>query len=170
MESTKRFENYPFWITLLSNIVSLGIYGLGFFIIFQLGWIYAIIYLLYILVLEFNLIRNHCTSCYYWGKTCGFGKGRISSVFFKKGDVKKFCKDKMTWKDLIPDMLVSAIPIITGIILLILSFNFILLAAVLLIILLMTFGNSFIRGKLTCKYCKQRELGCPADALFNKPK
>jgi len=26
------------------------------------------------------------------------------------------------------------------------------------------------RGSLTCKYCQQRELGCPADLLFTKKK
>ena len=36
------------------------------------------------------------------------------------------------------------------------------------IVILTTIGNGFIRGTLTCKYCKQGELGCPADRLFNK--
>jgi hypothetical protein len=27
-----------------------------------------------------------------------------------------------------------------------------------------------VRGQLACKYCKQRELGCPAEQLFSKTK
>ena len=69
---------------------------------------------------------------------------------------------------MIPDLLVSLIPFITGIGLLILNFNLLLLAALLLLSILTTSGNGFIRGKLTCKNCKQRELGCPAYELFDK--
>jgi len=170
MEIINKFENYPLRTVLLSNLVSLAIYGLGFFIIYKLEPVFSFLYLLYILIFEYRLIKNHCTKCFYWGKTCGFGKGRLSSWIFKKGDISKFCIKDMTWKNMIPDILISLIPLIIGIILLILKFNFILLFALLLLILLTTIGNGFIRGTLTCKYCKQRELGCPAEMLFNKGK
>lgn len=166
----KTYENYPKWIVVLSNLQSLIVYGLGFFILFKLRWIWALIYILYVLVLEFRLIKNHCTDCYYWGKACGFGKGKISALFFKKGDPAKFCNMKMSWKDMIPDMLVSLVPIIIGIVLLIMKFDWMLLVAMVVLLLLSTTGSGFIRGKLTCKYCKQKELGCPADQLFNKEK
>ncbi len=71
---------------------------------------------------------------------------------------------------MIPDILISLIPIVTGITLLIMKFDCILLFALLLLLILTTIGNGFIRGKLTCKYCEQRELGCPADRFFNKEK
>jgi hypothetical protein len=170
MEKTNSFENYPIRIVILSNLVSLAIYGLGFFIVYRLGWTFSFLYLFYILIFEYRLIRNHCTKCFYWGKTCGFGKGRLSSWIFKKGDNSKFCIKNMTWKDMIPDMLISLIPLIIGIILLIIKFNFIILFELLLLILLTTIGNGFIRGTYACKYCKQKELGCPAELLFNKGK
>ncbi|MBN2522983.1 MAG: hypothetical protein JXB24_06890 [Bacteroidales bacterium] len=170
MEPTKTYENFPTGIVILSNFVSFAIYGLGFLIIFRLGLIFALIFLLYVLLFEFRLLRYHCINCYYWGKTCGFGKGRLSSLFFKKGDSAKFCQKKMSWKDMIPDILISLIPIIVGIVLLCLKFDLILLSALVLLLLLTTFGNGFIRGKMTCIYCRQKELGCPADALFNKNK
>lgn len=168
METGNSFDNYPVRIVILSNLVSLAIYGLGFFIIFKLGWIFSICYLFYVLIFEYRLLRYHCTTCYYYGKVCGFGKGRLSSLFFKKGDVSKFCNKEFTWKDMIPDILVSLIPFVFGIILLIIKFDFILLAAVLALLLLTTSGNGFIRSSLTCRYCKQGELGCPAAMLFNK--
>jgi len=170
METIKKFENYPIGIVILSNFVSLVIYGFGFLIILRLGLAYSLLYLSYILILEFRLIKNHCVNCFYWGKTCGFGKGRISSWSFKKGDNLNFCNKSMTWKDLIPDILVSVIPIVIGIIFLILKFDLILLSALLLVLFLTTIGNGFIRSILTCRYCKQKELGCPADMLFNKEK
>jgi hypothetical protein len=170
METIKRYENYPIGIVIISNFVSLSIYGLGFLIIFRLGLAFSFLFLLYIFIFEYRLIRKHCTNCFYWGKTCGFGKGRISSWVFKKGDISKFCIKDMTWKDMIPDILLSLIPLVIGIILLILKFDFILLSAMLLLVIFTTMGNGYIRGTLTCKYCKQKELGCPADMLFNKEK
>ena len=170
METTKPYENYPMGIVIQSNIVSLSIYALGFLIVLRLGLVFSLLYMVYILALEYRLIRYHCTKCFYWGKTCGFGQGRLSSFVFKKGDTSKFCAKEISWRDMIPDILISLIPMAIGIILLIIQFDLILLSALLLLILLTTSGNGYIRGTLTCKYCKQRELGCPAYMLFNKGK
>jgi hypothetical protein len=167
MEEVKSYENYPAGIVLISNLVSITIYGLGFLIIFKLGLIFSILYLIFISILEYRLLRHHCINCFYWGRTCGFGKGRVSSLFFKSGEPSKFCAKEMSWKDMIPDILVSLIPVIIGIVLLILKFDFVLLAGILLLISLTTAGNGYIRGTLTCKFCKQREIGCPADKFFN---
>ena len=168
METIKRYENYPIGIVILSNVVSLGIYGFGFLIVFRLGLVFSILYLLFILSLEYRLLRYHCTNCFYWGRICGFGKGRLSSWFFKRGDSFQFCMKDFTWKDMIPDLLVSLIPFVIGIIILILKFDIMLLSALLMLVVLTTIGNGYIRGTLTCRYCKQGELGCPADLLFNK--
>jgi hypothetical protein len=27
-------------------------------------------------------------------------------------------------------------------------------------------GNSFVRTRIVCKYCRQREIGCPAEKFF----
>jgi hypothetical protein len=167
---SSHYENYPFWIVLISNLVSIAIYLIGAFIIYQIGLVWLILYLLFIGTLEFRLIKGHCTACYYYGKTCAFGKGRISVIFFKKGDVKKFCKKQMTWKDILPDFMVSLIPIIVAIVLLIIRFNWAILILVILLFLLTFTGNGFVRSSLACKYCKQRKLGCPAEKLFNKKK
>jgi len=168
MNKTASYENYPAWIVILSNLVSLGIYGLGFLITYSLGLVFAALYLVYILLFELRLIGRHCTNCYYRGKVCGFGKGKISSWFFKKGDISKFCDNEFTWKSMIPDLLITLMPLIIGIIILIIDFDLLLLFFLLLLILLTTAGNGFVRGSMTCKHCKQKELGCPADSLFDK--
>jgi hypothetical protein len=170
LEPEKTYSVYPAWIVFLSNLVSFLIYGSGFFILFRLGWIAAILYLFCIMAFELRLLSRHCVNCWYWGRMCGFGKGRLSSLLFKRGDPGKFCNNEMTWKDLIPDLFISLVPLLIGIVLMIIDFDFILLIAVIILIILSTAGNGFIRGSLTCKYCKQREIGCPADELFNKRK
>ena len=168
MIESNKYCDYPWWIVLLSNAVSLSIYGLGFFIMFRASWIISILYLIYILSLEYSLLGKHCVNCFYWGRVCGFGKGRLSSLFFKKGDTSKFCSNEFSWKDMIPDLLVSLIPFIVGIVSLIMKFDYLILSALILLTFLTTTGSGFIRGKLTCRYCKQMESGCPAYELFNK--
>jgi hypothetical protein len=168
METNKTYENFPVWIVILSSIVSILIYISGLIITLRLGWIIAVLYLVFILVFEYRLISKHCINCYYWGKTCGFGKGRLSSLFFKSGDPLKFCDKEMSWKDVIPDLLISLVPLIIGIVLMIIKFDLILFFAVIILILLTTIGNGFIRSNLTCRYCKQKESGCPAEKLFSK--
>jgi hypothetical protein len=69
---------------------------------------------------------------------------------------------------MLPDLLISLAPLITAIVLMIIEFDILLLFAALIILASTTLGNGYIRGTLTCKYCKQRELGCPAEKLFNK--
>ena len=170
MKKEQCYENYPFWIVFFSNLVSIAIYLIGAFIIYQIGLIWLILYLVFIGIQEFRLIRGHCTACYYYGKTCAFGKGKISSMFFKKGDGNKFCKKQMTWKDIVPDFLVSIIPIIAGIALLVIRFNWVILIFVIILFLLTSTGNGIVRSSLACKYCKQRKIGCPAEQLFNKKK
>jgi len=168
MDKSKPYENYPCWIMIISSFITILIYLTGAFIIFQLGIIWLILYLLYILGLEIRLMKKSCVNCYYYGKYCAFGKGKISAILFKKGNPKGFLKNKITWKDIIPDFLVSIIPIIVGIVLLILHFNWLILAFMVILVILTSAGNGFVRGSLACKHCKQREIGCPAEKLFNK--
>jgi hypothetical protein len=170
MKTGKTYEKYPSLTILLAVLNTLLIYGSGLFIIGHTGYFFSILYLAFVLFLEYRLMAHHCTDCYYWGKSCGFGRGKISSLFFRKGNPSEFCNGKLTWKDLVPDLLVTFIPVVTGIILLIVKFNIIILVPVIIILVLATAGNSYIRGSLTCRFCKQREIGCPAEKLFNKNK
>lgn len=168
MDSVPKFEKYPLWIIAIANTVSISVYLFGTYIMCQLGIFYGVLYMAFVMFLEMRLISQHCINCYYFGKRCGFARGNLSAIFFKKGDQALFCKKEMTWKDMIPDLLIPLIPFVTGIILIIVEFRFIIFFAVVAILALTTIGNSFVRGNLTCKYCRQKEKGCPADALFNK--
>ncbi len=170
MEQPKSYENYPCWIMLISNFVSIVTYLIGTFIISQIGLIWLGLYLAYIIWLEIKLMKKSCVNCYYYGKYCAFGRGKISSWLFKKSSSHKPLKNKITWKDVLPDFLVSIIPLIIGIILLVLNFNWLLLTLIVLLIILNSAGNGFVRSSLACKYCKQRKIGCPAEQLFNKKK
>lgn len=164
----KCYENYPGCMVFAVVLFSLATYLFGGYIIYQLGLLWLFAYIIYILWLEFRLM-THCVDCYYYGKWCAFGRGKISPLFFKK-QKKKFTDIKITWTSILPDVLVSIVPIIVGIWLLIVRFDWTIVGAIVLLFLLMSIGNTFVRGSIACKYCKQRQLGCPAEALFAKKK
>jgi len=170
MASEKFFENYPAQTILISNLVSAAIYVAGAFIIYQIGAIWAALYLALVAYIELRLMKCHCVNCHYHGKLCAFGKGKISSLFFKKGDPKKFIKAKISWKDIAPDFMVAILPAAIGAILLMRAFSPLILSLTALLLVLCFLGNAFVRGSLACKYCRQREIGCPAQRLFDKKK
>lgn len=166
----RTYSSYPCGIILVSSIFSLAAYLLGAFIISKIGLFWLGLYIVYVAWLEIRVMSKSCVNCYYYGKYCAFGKGKISSWLFKKGSSERFHEDKISWKDLLPDFLAPIIPVIAGIILLILGFDWLILASVVLLLILTTMGNGFVRGSLACKFCRQRELGCSAEQLFRKKK
>ena len=168
MTETKTYENFPSWIPLLAITDTLCIYLLGAIILSGFGIITSFLYLIYCGTLEIIVLKRSCINCYYYGKLCGMGKGKICSYFFKKGTPQRFTERKISWSDLLPDFLTFIIPLIGGVLLLYLRFFWLILGAMVLILILSIGGNLVIRGFFACKYCKQRELGCPAEQLFNK--
>ena len=170
MVETKPYENFPLWIPFIAILISIIGYILGAIILSGFGIIIVILYLTYCGGIELLVIFRSCKDCYYYGKICGLGKGRVAPFFIKKGNSKRFVEKKILGYDLIPDFLVAIIPIIGGIILSSYDFSFLRLGLLILLAILFFGGTSFIRGSFACKYCKQKELGCPAEELFSKKK
>jgi hypothetical protein len=168
MKRLDAYERFPLPIVLLSNLVGLSIYAIGAYILAGFGIWIAALYLVYCCWIELKVLRGSCVNCYYYDKVCGFGKGKLCSLLFKKGDSHKFSETQITWVYLIPDFMVSILPLVGAIVLLVMDFNWILFALLAAMIVLSFGGNAVVRGSFACKYCKQKELGCPAEKLFNK--
>jgi hypothetical protein len=166
VEQTKTYERFPGWIVVVSNLVGLSIYLMGAYVLAGFGLWMSGLYLLYCLGLELRLLQGHCVDCYYYGKICGFGKGRLCAWLFKQGNPQEFAKIEISWASMLPDFVVLIWPVLGGIILLVLDFTWLLTGILLLLIVLSLSGNAVVRGSLACKYCRQRELGCPAAMLF----
>ena len=149
-------------------VVSISIYAVGAYIMAALAVWLGILYLLYCVWLEFRILKHSCVDCYYYGKLCGLGRGRLCSLVFDKGNPQRFIDKEVSWFDLLPDFMVAILPAIAAIILLIRDFTWPVLALLVLLLVLSFGANAVIRGSFACKYCKQRELGCPAERLFNK--
>ncbi|OHB73288.1 MAG: hypothetical protein A2Z25_09550 [Planctomycetes bacterium RBG_16_55_9] len=168
MSQITAYERFPSPIVFLSNLLSISLYAIGVYILGRCGIFWMVLYLLYCGWIEIRLLRHSCASCYYYGKVCAFGKGKLCALLFKKGDPQKFAEVQVRWRDLVPDFLVSIFPLIGGIVLLVMDFNWIILTLLIVLLVLSSAGNAFVRGSFACKYCKQKELGCPAEKLFNK--
>ena len=166
MMETETFERFPLRIVLLSVGVALAIYALGASLLGQLHGLLAAAYLLYACGVEVSVMRGSCIHCYYYGKRCGLGKGWLCARLFRQGDPARFAQRTASWRDLLPDMLILLFPLAGGVVLLLQAFSWLWVVLLLALVALSLGGNAVVRGSFACKYCKQRELGCPAQALF----
>ena len=170
MIKTKPYENFPLWIPFIALFVSIIGYCIGAVILGGFGIIFSILYLFYCLGAELMVILRSCRDCWYYGKICGLGKGKIAPLLVRKGDTKKFAERDISFVHMIPDFLVVILPLLGGIILLIIDFSILVLSLMVVLVVLFFGGTAFIRGTFACKYCKQKDIGCPAYAIFNKEK
>jgi len=164
------FEEYPLWIVLVINAVTVLAYAIGAYLLFLVGTAWGILYIAYLLFLEFRLYRESCVSCYYYGKLCAFGKGKIAARFFEVGDPNKFFEKELSPSDMIPQFLALIFPMAAGIILLFRTFSWEIFALMLLPPAIWFLGNPIIYGKLACPHCKQGRICCPANEFFSKTK
>lgn len=170
MSDSERYESYPIRIAVLSNLFSLSIYAIGAYVLWMIARLASALYLVYCSVLEIRVLRRSCPNCYYYGKVCCFGRGLLCSLLFKRGEPRKFIERNVSWLDILPDFMVTIIPVLGGIVLLVDEFSWIIVALILILLALGFAGSAFIRGSYACRYCKQRDLGCPALNLFESRK
>jgi len=166
MNSTRRYENFPPGLVVLCSSVSIAIYAIGILILSGLGAGAVALYIIVCLGLEFHLLKESCANCFYYGKWCGFGKGKLSALLFQKGDPQRFAARTVSWRNVLPDMLVFLLPVLGGITLLVQDFDGLLVVALAVLVALSFGGTGYIRGTVTCPHCRQRDIGCPAEHLF----
>jgi hypothetical protein len=167
---TSSFENFPWWMVLVCNAVGLAIYAIGFCLMTRLGILWGVVYAAYCVWVEWRILSRSCRYCFYFGKRCGFGKGRVCSWFFRKGSEQTLCTKRITWLDVVPDFMVTLVPLGVGITMLIRDFSLLALFLIIVLVFLGSVGTALVRRQLACKYCRQRELGCPAEQLFSTPR
>lgn len=161
-------ERYPAWTVAVANGLNLAIYVLGAAIVARLGWAFLVPYLALLLYLEVSLLWKSCSRCVYYGKRCFSGKGLISALVCRRRDPAEFAAREIGWLSLVPDLLVTLIPLAVGVFLSIRRFEWALLAALVGLVVLAFPGTGFVRSRLACCRCRQRLLGCPAENLFRR--
>jgi len=168
MNGEGRYDSYPMWMVALTVVFSLSVYAVGAYLLWKLIPLVSVLYLVYCAVLEIRVLRHSCTGCYYYGRRCCFGKGRLCPLLFSEGDPGRFAERVVSWHDVLPDLMVTVIPLIGGGVLLATDFSWV-VASLLLVLFVLGFpGSAFIRGSYACRHCRQRDLGCPALTLFER--
>lgn len=155
-------------------LVSFTVYLSGLYLLYLIWPILSALLLIYLIYLEISVLRDGCVRCYYYGKRCVCGKGKIAKLFMKKDTKKKFNYKELSMKDFIPSMIPTIIALIAGGYIIYTSlpeFSFIILGIAIWPLIATYVGNPIVYGKLACPHCKQGELGCPAcDFFFKKDK
>jgi len=162
------FDSFPPRMALIGLGLAAALYILGTYIISRFGVLAAVVYVCYCVFVEVYVLRSSCVHCHYYGKLCGLGRGRLCSLIFKPGDPRRFLERQISFRSLIPDLLVPAIPLIGGTILLLRSFSSSVLVVMLAILALASVGTGLVRTRIACRHCAQREIGCPAERYFSR--
>ncbi len=154
----KGLEEYP-----KSDIIGQNIFLAIYFAVGALGMyflqfsgipILSVLYLVFIVAMVGFVLRKHvCTSCYYYGKWCNTGWGKLSCRLFKKDSGNPRLGGKLAgviW------MSATIIPIVGMIVSLVLNFSMTVLGVLVLFIILS--GVHFTVHKKSCAQCKMRYI------------
>jgi len=158
------YEEFSKFIIILGNILMLLWITLGTIACWFLSPLIALFYLLFALIMIFVVLRKMvCANCYYHGKWCAMGWGKLSAIFFRKGDIDKFGSGIGIKLAPVTYGLLTLIPLILIVISLVRGF---LIFKVILLILLLfiSFYSGSINRKKTCAKCKMRII-CPGSAV-----
>lgn len=151
---------------ILGNLLMLLWITIGTIACWFLRPLIAWIYLFFAILMVFVILRRMvCPNCYYYGKWCSMGWGKLSALFFKKGDIEDFSTSLGIKLAPITYGLLTIIPLILIIISFFKGFS-IFKAVVLILLLLVSFYSGAISRKKTCAKCKMRMI-CPGTAVNN---
>ncbi len=154
----EKFSKKTVCTTLFSTLIS---YTLGTVIFFGFNLLGGFIYLALCLVTILLSLKFRCIHCYYYGKLCSFGFGKLSKLIFIQGNSTEFSNPKNIFPVALLSFGTTFFPLIAGIIQNISNFSLLNLFLLIIYILFGIFPNFFIRRNV-CKHCQQGQLGCPA--------
>lgn len=156
-------EEYPKAGTILGNLIMILWIALGTIACWFLYPLAAWIYLTFAIIMVFVVLRKLvCQNCYYYGKRCALGWGKLSALFFKKGSIGDFHKSIGIKLAPFTYGLLTLIPLVLIAISIFGEFS-ILKISVLVLLLLISFYSGAVSRKKTCADCKMR-LICPGSA------
>jgi membrane protein YdbS with pleckstrin-like domain len=162
--SQKGLEKYSLLSVIGQNLFLVVYFGIAFVGMYPLQIksfpivsIIFIIFIIFISVMLIFVLRKHlCTNCFYYGKICGTGWGKLAACLFRKNSGNYELGGKLasiTW------ILAMFFPLIGMIFALIFNWFSITIALLLMIFIILSGMNFFIHKK-TCERCKMRFI-CP---------
>lgn len=162
-------EEYPKSSVIVGNLamaawIALGTIGCWF--LTPLGaWIFLAFALIMVGVVLRKLV---CTDCYYYGKWCGIGWGKLSALMFPKGNEERFGTSLGLKLAPITYKLLTAVPLVFLITSMFDTSRLLVPKIIVLVLLLaVSFYSGTIGRKKGCAACKMR-LVCPGSAVKEK--
>ncbi|MBL7136580.1 MAG: hypothetical protein ISS81_08345 [Candidatus Marinimicrobia bacterium] len=149
---------------ILVNILMILWIALGTIACWYLSPLASWIYLGFAIITVYIVLRKLvCANCYYYDKLCYIGWGKISALFFKKGDIEKF--DSNIGIKLAPVTygLLTLAPLVLIIVSIFQQFS-IDKIIVFSLLLLISFYSGGISRRKACENCKMK-LICPGCAV-----
>ncbi len=157
-------EDFPKSIIIIRWIILLFAFALGVYVLLRLHYMLAIVYIVYSMIaLTLILPLSRCVNCFYHGRFCNTGWGKIAAYLFRKGDESKYV-DRYDYAIFLH--LLWLIPLLAAALKAVRRRN-ILALAIFAAYLLTLFVEKIILKKLCCRRCHQRDF-CPA-LPFRKP-
>lgn len=123
------------------------------------AWAYLIFGILMVYVILRKLV---CTKCYYYGKWCHSGWGKLSTLFFKKGNMENFSKGVVKILPPLTYGLLLVVPLVSIIISMIQFFSITKLIVLILLLSVSSYSGAIGRKK-SCERCKMKYI-CPGSA------
>lgn len=157
-------EKYPKSTIFIENLTLFIWIILGATACWYFNSVIALLYIFFALSMIIFVMRKLvCTRCYYYGKWCHVGWGKISALFFKKGNEEEF--QSCTGLKIAPVffVLLALIPVILVIISSIKSFLLIKIIILLTLLIVVIFSSVILRKK-SCALCKMKSI-CPGSAI-----
>jgi hypothetical protein len=157
-QNLKFCDNYPKSVIVVRWIILGVAFALGVYILWGIKDVLGLLYVLYsILTLTLILPLSRCASCFYHGKACNTGWGKVAAYLFPKGDESKYVDN---YSYAIFTHFLWLIPLLGG------FFRLLRDRSLLALCLLggyvfVLFMEKIILKKLACVRCHQREF-CPA--------
>jgi hypothetical protein len=151
-------QSYPRSVIIIRWIILGAAFALGIYILTSIKEVLGLAYIVYsLVVLTLILPLSRCSSCFYHGKACNTGWGKVAAYLFPKGDESKFVRH---YNYAIFIHLLWIIPLLASLLQLVRLRNLLVLVvfgAYLFVLLL----EKIVLKKLACSRCHQREF-CPA--------
>lgn len=157
----KKLENYPIKIVCVSATLTIISYLLGTAVFYVLSPLLGVLFLILTITNIGVSMKLRCTNCFYLGKYCNFGLGKLAAILFKKGNPEEFSNRRKVIPTAVLSFGTMLLPIVAGILLLLIDFS---IGNITLLSVYILFGivpNFFVRGSF-CEKCMQGQLGCPS--------
>lgn len=160
-------DRYPISTVIFENILIVTWFVTGHLLLKPFSEQGSWLYLGFGFIMAYIVMRIIiCKHCYYYGKRCHTGWGKISALLTSKGETKRFGCGAAGKSIPMFYALMTIIPLIFGIIKLVKSFDFSVLIVFGIFLTSVILSSVPVR-KSACKKCKMKEI-CPGSLSKTK--